>query len=243
MCVQPDFIGINVDGCMAEYIVAPDYTCYKLPDSVPDEAGALVEPLAVAVHAIRQGNVRTGDRVAIIGDGTIGMCSLIAARTSGAAEVYVISKHRNRGELAVALGAASVVYLQDGSPVEQIAALTDGLGADVSIECVGQADTPQLAIDVVRKGGTAVIVGVFEEASKFRFSDVGLGEKIIIGSSIYIDEAAAVVSLLADGRIDPDKLVKSLVTSRVPLENAVDKGFVDLIEHKDKNMKILVEMP
>jgi threonine dehydrogenase-like Zn-dependent dehydrogenase len=70
------FSGLTVDGCMAEYFIAPSYSFYKLPDSVSDEVGALVEPLAVAIHAVRQGNVHPGDRVAIVGAGTIGLSTL-----------------------------------------------------------------------------------------------------------------------------------------------------------------------
>jgi len=239
LCLKSDFTGISKDGCMAEYLIAPSYACYKLPDSVSDEAGALVEPLAVAIHAIRQGNVRPGDTVAIVGDGTIGLCTLLAARVSGASEVYMVSKHKGRGKIASAMGATAVIYLSDGDPLQLLGNLTDGLGADVTIECVGQPDTPRLAVELARRGGTAVIVGVFEKPGTFDFSSMTFSERTLVGSSIYVDEGRTAIALLADGRIDP----ACLITSKVPLKDAVKMGFEELINNKEKNIKILLQIP
>ncbi|MDH5364536.1 MAG: alcohol dehydrogenase catalytic domain-containing protein, partial [Dehalococcoidia bacterium] len=163
LCINGGFTGLTVDGCMAEYVVVPSYSVYKLPNSVSDELGALVEPLAVAIHAVRQGNVRPGDTVAIVGSGTIGLCVLLAARAAGAAEVYVVDKIKRRGEIALAMGATAFINPNDGEPVKLIVNLTDGLGVDVSFECVGHPDTPQLSVDLARRGGTTVIVGVFDK--------------------------------------------------------------------------------
>ncbi|MFC1942556.1 2,3-butanediol dehydrogenase [Chloroflexota bacterium] len=239
LCLKSGFTGGNKDGCMAEYRIAPDYSLYKLPDSVSDEIGVLVEPLAVAIHAIRLGKVHIGDTVAVVGDGTIGLCALLAARASGASEVYVVAKHKLRGEFATAMGATAVIYPGEGDPVRQLKDLTSGLGADVSIECVGRPDTPQLAVDLVRSGGTTVIVGVFEKPSLIDFRTVLFGEKTIVGSPIYIDEARPAIALLADGRIDAGRLI----TAKVPLKDAVEKGFEELINNKDKNLKILLQIP
>ena len=237
LCSNSKFTGAQVDGCMAEYLISPGYSLYKLPDSVSDEAGALVEPLAVAVHAVRQ--VHPGDNVVIVGDGAIGLCSLLAARAAGASNVYVVAKHKNRGEIASALGANKVVYLSDGDPVRMIRNLTDGLGADISIECVGNPETPQLSVELARNGGIAVILGVFNKPSSFDFGNIVFGEKTIMGSSIYIDEGRTAAALMADGRIDPSRLI----TSKVPLQDAVEKGFDELLSNKEKNIKVLLQVP
>jgi (R,R)-butanediol dehydrogenase/meso-butanediol dehydrogenase/diacetyl reductase len=239
ICVNQSFTGLLTDGCMAEYFVIPAYACYHLPDGVSDEAGAMVEPLAVALHAVRQGGVQAGDTVAIVGDGTIGLCSVMAARTSGAAGVYVIAKHRGRGELARKLGAAAVIYLDEGSPVERLQEATGGPGADVSIECVGRPETPQLAVDAVRRAGRAVIVGIFEKPGSLDFSTITFTEKTMVGSSIYIDEGRTAIALLADKRLDPTPLI----TSTVPQQDAVEKGFEALLTDKESNIKVLVRVP
>ncbi len=190
ICVNQGFTGLLTDGCMAEYFVIPAYACYHLPDSLSDEAGALVEPLAVALHAVRQGGVQAGDSVAIVGEGAIGLCSLLAARAAGAAEVYVIAKHRARGELARKLGATQVIYLDEGSPAQRLQEVSGGPGADVSIECVGRPETPRLAIELVRRAGRAVIVGIFEKPGAMDFSALTFTEKSMVGSSSISTRAA-----------------------------------------------------
>ena len=239
ICLNGGFTGLTVDGCMAEYVVVPSYSVYKLPDSVSDEVGALVEPLAVAIHAVRQGNVRPGDTLAIVGSGTIGLCVLLAARAAGAAEVHVVDKIKRRGEIALAMGATAFINPDDGAPVKQVANLTDGLGADISFECVGHPDTPQLSVDLARRGGTTVIVGVFDKPSSFHFQSVMFNQKTIVGSPIYVDEAKTAIALLADKRINPQRLI----TSKVPLKDAVEMGFEKLIDNKEENIKVLLQIP
>jgi (R,R)-butanediol dehydrogenase/meso-butanediol dehydrogenase/diacetyl reductase len=239
LCINGGFTGLTADGCMAEYLIAPSYSVYKLPDSVSDEIGALVEPLAVAIHAVRQGNVRPGDRVSIVGDGTIGLCTLLAARATGASEVYVVAKHRGRGEIASAMGATAVINPNDCDPVKSVVNLTGGLGVDISFECVGRPDTPQICVDLARRGGTTVIMGVFDKPSPVHFQSVMFEQKTIVGSPIYVDEAKTAIALLADKRIDPSRLI----TSKVPLKDAVEMGFKKLIHNKEDNVKILLQIP
>jgi (R,R)-butanediol dehydrogenase/meso-butanediol dehydrogenase/diacetyl reductase len=239
ICVNQGFTGLFSDGCMAEYFNIPAYACYRLPDAVSDEAGAMVEPLAVALHAVRQGGVQTGDTVAVVGDGTIGLCALMAARTAGAAGVYLVAKHRGRGELARALGVTEIIYLDEGDPADRLRRLIGGPGADVSLECVGHPDTPQLAVGLTRRAGRTVIVGVFDKPGTLDFGAITFTEKSIIGSSIYIDEGRTAVALLADKRLDPSPLI----TSVVPLRDAAVKGFEALLTDKEANVKVLLRVP
>jgi len=238
LCVNQGFTGLSTDGCMAEYFVAPTYACYKLPDEVSFEYGALVEPLAVALHAVRQGKVNPGDTVAIVGDGAIGLCVLLAARAAGASEVYLVSKHRGRGELAEKLGATAVIYINDGNPVQKFMDITGGPGADATIECVGRPDTPQLTAELTRRGGTAVITGVFEQPGTFDFSTITFTEINMVGSSIYVHEGRTAINLMTDKRIDPG----CLITSIVPLKDGAKLGFERLISDKDANIKVLLRI-
>lgn len=238
VCQNLAFSGLHRDGCMAEYFVAPSYALYKLPYSVSDEAGAIVEPLAVAVHAIHLGKVSLGDTVAIIGDGIIGLCTLLAARTAGASQIHFIAKHKGRGERARTVGATTVTYLSDGNPIESIRNLTGGLGVDVSFECVGHPETPQLALDIVRNGGTAVIEGVFDKAGMVDFLGLMYNQKTMVGSPIYTDEAKTAIALLADGSVNASQLI----TSKIPLKDAVEKGFEQLINNKEDNIKVLLQI-
>lgn len=238
LCSNASFTGLNAEGSLAEYVVLPSYAVFKLPDSISDEVGALVEPLAVAVHAVRQGNVHPGDKVAIVGDGTIGLSTLLAAKAAGATEIYIVSKIKFRGEIAASLGATAVIDT-DNDPVKQIMKRTKGLGVDVSFECVGVPETPQLALNLTRKAGTTVIMGVFNKSSTFDFMNVMFEQKNIIGSAIYVNEAPAVIAFLADKRIVADKLI----TTIVPLKDAAKMGFEKLITDFEHDIKILVKIP
>lgn len=238
ICVNQGFTGLLTEGCMAEYFVIPAYACYHLPESVSDEAGAMVEPLAVALHAVRQGNVQVGDTAAIVGDGTIGLCALSAARVAGASAVYLVAKHKGRGELGRKMGASGVIYLDDGDPIEQLEKLTDGMGANVTLECVGRPETPQLAVNLTRRHGIIVIVGVFAEPGLIDFGTLMFTERSMVGSSIYIHEGQTAIDLMVDGRIDPTPMI----TSTVPLENAAAEGFEQLINNKENNIKVLLKV-
>ena len=237
-CVNQGFTGLLTEGCMAEYFVIPAYACYQLPESVSDEASAMVEPLAVALHAVHQGKIQVGDTVAIVGDGTIGLCAILAARVAGAAAVYLIAKHQGRGELGRKMGATEVIYLSDGDPVEPLIKLTQGMGADVALECVGNPDTPQLAVNLTRRHGTAVIIGVFDKPGLIDFNTLMFTERTMVGNSIYIDEGKTAIELMADGRIDPTPMI----TATIPLEDAVAEGFEQLLNNKEANIKILLQV-
>jgi hypothetical protein len=130
-----------------------------------------------------------------------------------------------------------VIDPADGDPVQQIQALTPGgLGVDVACECVGHAVTLNVALEAIRKGGTAAIVGVFEEPSSVHFNDLVLSERTLVGVLGYFDDSPCAIALLADGRINADPLI----TSRVALDDAIEDGFRVLVRNKDEHVKILI---
>jgi (R,R)-butanediol dehydrogenase/meso-butanediol dehydrogenase/diacetyl reductase len=238
ICANAGFTGLTTDGCMAEYVVIPSYAAFKLPASVSNELGALVEPLSVSLHAVQRGNVRPGDTVAIVGAGTIGLGVVLAARAAGAAKVYVVDKVKSRGKLALAMGATAFINSGDEDPEQRVKELTGGLGADVSFECVGIEVTAQLAQKLARNGGNVVIIGVFEAPASMDLFEMMFHQKNILGSPIYVNEAATVIALLADKRIEPSRMI----TGRVSLKDAVEKGFEELIRNKEDNIKILLQV-
>jgi (R,R)-butanediol dehydrogenase / meso-butanediol dehydrogenase / diacetyl reductase len=238
LCVNQGFAGLFTDGCMAEYFVHEAYSCYKLPGNVSDEKGALVEPLAVALHAVGQAHLKPGETVAILGDGTIGLCCLLAARAVGVSEVYMIAKHKGRGGLASKLGATAVIYSDECDPVKKLQELTGGIGANAAIECVGRPETPQLAVELVQRGGIAVIVGIFEQKGTLDYSTITFTEKTMVGSSIYIDEGRTAIELMAGNKMDPSPFISSIV----PLQDAAKKGFDALINDKENNIKVLLRI-
>lgn len=236
VCEKLAFTGLMTDGAFAEYVNVPAYTCYKLLPELSNEAGALVEPLAVGIHAIRQGKVMQGDTVAVVGTGTIGLVTIQAARAAGASKVFAIELSKDRKEKAMGLGAIVLDPTQTDVAAE-IQAQTGGQGVDVAVECIGKAETVNTGIQCAKRGGKIVVVGIFEKPGEINYNDLVFQEKEVIGSLAYCGEFDAAIALLADGRIKAEPLI----TGRIKLDNIVENGFEELLKNRDSNIKILVE--
>jgi threonine dehydrogenase-like Zn-dependent dehydrogenase len=161
LCTRVHYLAGDVDGGFAEFVIAPATMLHPLPDTIPLEQAALMEPLAVAVHAARQGGVGPGSSVCVLGAGTIGLLVLQAARAHGAGQVFITAKHAHQAEVATFLGADGVIAA-NADVAAEVARHTVGEGVDCVIETVGgHAPTPALAMNIVRKRGSVVIVGGF----------------------------------------------------------------------------------
>jgi (R,R)-butanediol dehydrogenase/meso-butanediol dehydrogenase/diacetyl reductase len=197
---------------------------HRLPSTLPLEHAALMEPLAVSVHAVRQGRVARGSSVSIIGAGTIGLLVLQVARASGAGPVFITAKHSHQAEAARALGADAVIAT-DADAEAQVLRMTDGEGVDCVIETVGgNAATPELAMGVARKRGRVVIVGAFASPQAFNFRTLVLKELEVVGSHTYDygpdmrRDFEVSLGLVASGRVQLDPFVQH----HFPLERIQD---------------------
>jgi (R,R)-butanediol dehydrogenase/meso-butanediol dehydrogenase/diacetyl reductase len=235
-CEKLGFTGLAVDGAFAKYVNVPAYTLYHLPDSMTYEQGALVEPLAVGLHAVRRAPVIAGDNVVVIGAGTIGLAALQCARVGGAKQVIVLEMAKARKEFAQKLGATVVIDPSEKDPVEEVFRLTNGIGADVTIECVGSEKTGPLSVACTRRRGIAVPVGIFERPSNLHFNDLVFTEREIKGALAYTGDFSPVISMIDDGRLDAE----TMITGKIGLEDIVAQGFDELVNHKDTNIKIIV---
>ena len=236
LCAKRGSTGLCQDGGFASYVVVPAYTCYKLPPEMSDEAGAFVEPLAVATHAVKRGRIIPGDIVAVVGSGPIGLLVMQVAKASGASKVFVVEPMESRKKLAAELGATKVYDPSQGDVGKMIHQDTDGLRADLVFECVGKPETVDFAIKLSGKGARIVIVGIFSAPAPFHFARMQAHEKELIGSSAYPNEFPAAISFLADGRVN----IKPLITGKIKLNEIIEKGFNELLEHPERNIKILV---
>jgi (R,R)-butanediol dehydrogenase/meso-butanediol dehydrogenase/diacetyl reductase len=237
VCEKLAFTGLHNDGAFAPYVNVPAELCYILPKDVSPEAGAVIEPLATGFKAVREAGTILGDTVVIIGAGTIGLGTLMAAKAAGAGKVIVLEMSAARTAKAWECGADVVLNPRECDPVAEVRALTGGSGADVSFECVGNALTGPLAVELIRNAGKAIIVGIFEEPSSFNFFSLSGTDKTVVGTLAYtIRDFQGVAALLASGRIKAEPLI----TGRIGLEDIVEKGFMELINNKDANIKILV---
>lgn len=237
LCENLAFTGLMNNGAFAEYVNVPAELLYKLPDDFPSEAGALIEPLSVGLHAVKKAGNMVGQTVVVVGAGTIGLCTIMCAKAAGAGRIIALEMSSARKKKALEVGATLVIDPKECDAIAEIKALTGGYGADVSFECIGNKNTAKLAIDVIRKAGKAVMVGIFEEPSAFNFLEIVATEKEIIGSLAYNGEFADVIRFIADGRID----VQPLITGRISLADIVAQGFEELVNNKDGNVKIIAK--
>lgn len=162
-CERLSWIGCDPtrhwSGAMAEYFVAPESNLYPIPDSVDDETAALVECLATPVHAARIAGDLTGARVVVLGAGTIGTLCVLAALRAGARSVVVTDMEQGKLDRATRIGAAGGVLADSPDVTAQV---IDGLGgpADVVFDCVASERSLAQGVDLLRRAGTLLIVGV-----------------------------------------------------------------------------------
>jgi (R,R)-butanediol dehydrogenase/meso-butanediol dehydrogenase/diacetyl reductase len=224
------------NGAFAELVNVPANLLYKLPANFPAEAGALIEPLAVGMHAVKKAGSLLGQNVVVVGAGTIGLCTIMCAKAAGAAQVIALEMSAARKAKALEVGATHVLDPNECDALAEVRRLTGGLGADVSFECIGNKHTAKLAIDLIRKAGKCVLVGIFEEPSEFNFFELVATEKQVLGALAYNGEFADVIAFIADGRLN----ITPLVTGRIQLEQIVGQGFEELVNNKEHNVKIIV---
>ena len=235
-CAKRVLLGVSGRGGCAELATVPAYAIYPLPEGVPAASGALVEPLAVCVRGARRGRVTSGDRVAILGAGTIGLMSILTARAAGASSVSITARHPHQREAAAALGADGVFGDTD--------ALARELG-DSSFDCVietvgGHAPTLSDAVRLARPGGTVSMLGVFEAPVPLPALDFSLKELELVGSNCYgrfgpRTDFAIAIDLLRKHQRE----LSALVTHRFPLEE-INRAFEAAGDKRSRSIKVHV---
>jgi threonine dehydrogenase-like Zn-dependent dehydrogenase len=197
-------------GAFAEYIAIPQHILYKIPGSVTFEQAAMVEAVAVALHAVNISAIRTGDKCAVVGAGTIGIFLIKLLKISGASTVFSIDIDPVRLKEAEKAGADLTYLSAKPGIVEDIRAVTGGRGTDISFEAVGQSSTLNLAIDLLRRGGKAVLIGNLSPKVDFPLQKVVTGELKMLGSCAIRGEYSTVLNLLETGRINVDDQISAV---------------------------------
>ncbi|WP_339223676.1 2,3-butanediol dehydrogenase [Paenibacillus sp. FSL W7-1332] len=236
LCSNSGGYGYSISGGFADYAVVKEENAFKLPAEMDVKLGALVEPTAVAVHAVRQSTLRLGDTAAIFGAGPIGLLLLQAVKAAGASEIIVVEVSDDRREKALELGATHVLNPVEVDAVARIKELTDG-GVDVAFDAAGVQATFLSGVSAVRRGGEFKVVSLWEQPVTFSPNSFVKTEAKITGSYAYANLFPEVIRLLAGGIIDGNKVITSLI----PLGDIVEKGFETLTNDR-KQCKILVDM-
>lgn len=234
LCEQGGLIGISgFGGGFAEDVTVPANMVFRLPDNVSMEQGALVEPAAVAVHAVRSSAFKPGDRVAIFGAGAIGLMLVETLKAAGAKDIYVVQRSEVRRHKAEQMGAITI----DPSAVdavEKLIELTDG-GVDVAFEVTGATRMLEASLACTRIHGQTVIVSVWEEPATIQPNVLLLKERNVLGVFAYRSVFPMVLSLMERGFFKAE----DFVTAKIPLSEAIEGGFERLNTDKTQ-VKILV---
>ena len=236
VCRDLKVIGIHVDGAMAEYVKVPEDRIYRLPKGVSFKEGALIEPLAVAVHIVRRAKVSLNNDVLILGAGPIGLLVLQVAKLLGVKRIFITDVVDYRLDLAEKLGADYTINASVDSVEEVVYKATNGLGVDIAIEVAGAPNTPLQAVKLTKPHGRVVIVGFFEEPRvPMDMTEIVAKELEIVGSRVYWHDFKTAIDLVARRVIN----VKRIVTHSFPLED-VAKAF-EVADKKLYNaVKVLV---
>ena len=230
-----------IDGTLAKFYVLPEDFCYKLPEHMSLEEGALMEPLAVAVHITKQSGVKLGDSIVVFGAGPVGLLCCAVAKAFGASKIIAVDIVKSRLDFAKEFAATGIYESQKIAAAENAQHIKDEFdlptGADCAIDASGVEPSIQTAINVLRPGGTYVQGGMGKDDCTFPIMATCTKELNVKGSFRYgPGDYPAAVNLCSSGKID----VKKLITKKVSFDDAV-QAFEDI--KNGKGIKVLIEGP
>lgn len=228
-----------IDGTLAKYYSLPEDFCFKLPDGVSLEEGALMEPLSVAVHITRQADIKPGQSVVIFGAGPVGLLCCAVAKVFGANKIVSVDMNEDRLAFAAKFAASQTIVAKKESAEDAAARIVKqcdlGPGADAIIDATGAEPCINTALHALRNGGTYVQGGMGKSTINFPIMAVCTKELNVRGSFRYgSGDYATAVGMVASGRIS----VKECITGTVPFKEAA-QAFEDV--HQAKGIKTLIE--
>jgi 2-desacetyl-2-hydroxyethyl bacteriochlorophyllide A dehydrogenase len=234
ICENLQLVGLHVSGAFSEYVSVPATKCYRLPQTVSFEEASLVEPLAVAVHAVNVAGLEKNDAIAIIGSGAIGLMTLQVAKDKGVRKISMLDTLEYRLTLARELGATTTINVKKEEPLQKI--LREG-GVDTVFEAVGHQTTVQQGLAMVKRGGTVVIIGMLEATMEIPMLDVTVKEIDVRGSYGYTsDDFQQALRLMAKGNVN----VRPLITHLLPLVD-IKHGFEVLSQATENVIKVVLK--
>ena len=206
------------DGVLSEYVAHPAAFTFKIPENMSFTEGALVEPLAIGLHACNMGGVKLGQTVAIMGAGCIGLVTLLAAKAYGATRIIVGDVLDKRLEKARDLGAVTVNTAREDFTAE-VMQLTDGRGADVCIDCAGFSETVNTCLESAKPAGTVIIVGLGQDrVDGFNTGIMSTKELTVKSIFRYRNLFPTAINAIAGGKID----VNAIVSHRFTFDDTIN---------------------
>ncbi|MEA4949857.1 MAG: galactitol-1-phosphate 5-dehydrogenase [Petrimonas sp.] len=197
-------------GAFAELVSVPAHILYKIPDNVSFEQAAMVEPAAVALHAVNVSGIQLGQNAVVIGTGTIGLFVVKLLQMAGVYPIIAIDMDEKKLEPSRAFGATHTLLSSDKYIVEKIQQLTKGRNADVAFEAVGVTETVNLCINSLRKGGKAILIGNLMPEVTVPLQKIVTTELSLLGSCAINGEYETVLELMASGKMDVDGMISAV---------------------------------
>lgn len=206
-CTDNQTMGVQREGAFAEYITMPVERIYD-GKGLPAKTLALIEPFCISYHGVSRADVKPGEKVLVIGAGTIGVLAAVAAKSKGA-EVYISDVAQGKLDYAKEFGVDGTVLNDSPEHFEaQINALTNGDGFDVTIEAVGLPSTFQSCIDAAAFGGRVVLIGVGKKNLDFNFTMLQKKELNVFGSRNALKkDFLELIDLVKEGKAPLDKII------------------------------------
>lgn len=222
-------------GALADYFTVDQRYVFRLPEHLSYEQGALIEPLAVAVHAVKRARVGLGDNVVIIGAGPIGILIAAVCKAAGAHQILIADISEARLQTAAAMGATKTVDSRHQSVPDVVREATGGRGIAKSFECAGREETFVQAMSCLCKGGTATMVGIFEQPAIQIPASLFVSQEITVqGSQGYcwdFETALALTSVIDLGK---------LISHVFPLEE-IDRALKTALEPQERAVKVVLK--
>ncbi|MDA8221617.1 NAD(P)-dependent alcohol dehydrogenase [Desulfosporosinus sp.] len=239
LCPDVEFLATPpYHGCLMDYIAFPENMAFKLPETISTKEGALVEPLAVGMHAAAQGNVKLGDSVVILGSGTIGLVTLLACKAFGATDIIVVDVIPKRLEYAKKLGATTVLNAKEVDVLAEIDKLTNKKGVNIVIETAGSTQTIAQTPYLVKNGGCIVLVGMApQDTIEYNFAKIMAKEAEIKSVFRYRNIYPQAINAISKGIID----ISGIITHEFDFED-VANAFDFAINHKEDVVKAVIKI-
>ncbi len=241
LCENRQVLGVSCNefrrnGAFAEYVVVPNNIAYRLPEELPFEHAALIEAVSIAVHAANRTPIKLGDIAVVVGSGMIGLLVIQAVRLAGCATVIAVDLEDSKLAAAQSLGADHILNAKHCDVPAEVAKLTQGRGADVSLEVVGAGPTVMSAIQSTRKGGAITLVGNLAPKVELPLQAVVTRELSIYGSCASNGEYPQCIDLMRRGDIK----VQPLITATANLDEG-PRWFERLYAGEPGAMKVILQ--
>ena len=240
LCDRRQVLGVSCSdyrcaGAFAEYVIVPQRIIYPLPETLSFTEAAMLEAVAVAVHAVSLSKIAADDTALVLGAGMIGLLTLQALRAAGCSRVLIADVDASRLKLAEKVGATVALHASGPELVSEVLRLTNGTGVDVAVEAVGIDATVRVAVECVRKGGAVTLVGNVAPEVTLPLQKVVTRQIRLQGSCASAGEYPQAIGLLASGAIQ----VKPLITAVAPLDDG-PQWFERLYSREPNLMKVVL---